>query len=197
MKRTRHTGSTRRALITMLAIGHLLAAGANAADTVASGASPAVAAAVATTALGATSVGGATQAICRPTISSKLADRNQRKISDAFDLALDQVREVPGCRDLFAELGSDGMNALARLVFIPIGRAEARGNACRGISAYTIHGGGPIWICRQFSKLSDEQAAMVIIHEALHHAGLSEYPQDPDGMTSRAINGMVMEQCGL
>jgi hypothetical protein len=50
---------------------------------------------------------------------------------------------------------------------------------------------------KRLRELFDEQAAMVIIHEALHHAGLSEYPQDPDGMTSRAINGMVMEQCGL
>jgi len=38
---------------------------------------------------------------------------------------------------------------------------------------------------------------MVIIHEALHHAGLTEYPQDPNGMTSNQINGMVAEQCGL
>jgi hypothetical protein len=181
----------------MLAVGHLFATAAEAADTIDAGASSAVAASVATTALGATSVDGTTEAICKPTISSKLASKNQRKISEAFDVALDRVREVPGCRGLFADLGNEGMDALARLVFIPIGRAEARGGVCRGISAYTLHGGGPIWICRQFSKLSDEQAAMVIIHEALHHAGLSEYPQDPNGMTSRAINGMVMEQCGL
>ncbi|MCG6947754.1 MAG: hypothetical protein LJE93_02410 [Acidobacteria bacterium] len=50
---------------------------------------------------------------------------------------------------------------------------------------------------QRLRELSDEQAAMVIIHEALHHAGLSEYPKDPDAMTSRAINGMVSEKCGL
>jgi len=58
-------------------------------------------------------------------------------------------------------------------------------------------GGGPVRVCRDFSRLSDSQAAMVIIHEALHHAGLTEYPQDPNGMTSNQINGMVAEQCGL
>jgi hypothetical protein len=38
---------------------------------------------------------------------------------------------------------------------------------------------------------------MVIVHEALHHAGLNEYPKDPDAMTSKQINGMVMKHCGL
>jgi hypothetical protein len=184
-------------MIIMLVVGHLLAAAAHAADTIDSVAFNAVAPVATTTVLGTTSVEAGTEPVCKPTVSSKLTSKNRRKISAAFDVALDRVREEPGCRDLFANLGSDGMDAMARLVFIPIGRAEARGEACRGISAYTLHGGGPIWICRQFSNLSDEQAAMVIIHEALHHAGLSEYPQDPNGMTSRAINGMVMEQCGL
>ncbi len=168
-----------------------------ASDAVESGASPAVVAAAATTALGAVSVDGGTPTICKPTISSEVSVKNRRKISDAFDVALERVQEVPECRGLFAELGSDGMDALARVIFIPIGRAQAQGGVCRGSSAYTLVGGGPIWVCREFSRLSDTQAAMVIVHEALHHAGLSEYPLDPDGMTSTLINQMVMKHCGL
>ena len=170
-----------------------------ASDSVESGApmEPPEVAAVATTAVGSASVDGGAQTICKPTISSKVALKDQRKISDGFEVALERVREVPECREMFGELGANATDALAKLVFIPIGRAEARGNVCRGVSAYTLHGGGPIWVCRQFSKLSDTQAAMIIIHEALHHAGLTEHPQDPDGMTSAVINQMVMKQCGL
>jgi hypothetical protein len=42
------------------------------------------------------------------------------------------------------------------------------------------------FVCRLFQRLGDERAAVVLIHEALHHAGLTEYPQDPEAMTSGA-----------
>jgi len=45
--------------------------------------------------------------------------------------------------------------------------------------------------------LLTEQAAMVVIHEALHHAGLPERPHDKKAMTSGQINDMVREACGL
>ena len=123
--------------------------------------------------------------------------KNRQKISDAFELALERVHEVPECRELFAKLDAEGTATLGRVIFLPIGRAQARGGVCRGVSAYTMVSGGPVRVCREFSRLSDSQAAMVIIHEALHHAGLTEYPQDPNGMTSNQINGMVAERCGL
>ena len=136
-------------------------------------------------------------AVYTPSMSPKLSTINRRKISDAFVVALERVREVPECRELFTNLGADGETALSMVVFLPVGRAEARDGVCRGSSAYTLVGGGPIWVCRDFSRLSDTQAAMVIVHEALHHAGLNEYPKDPDAMTSKQINGMVMKHCGL
>jgi hypothetical protein len=136
-------------------------------------------------------------AVYTPSMSPKLSTINRRKISDAFVVALERVREVPECRELFTNLGADGETALSMVVFLPVGRAEARDGVCRGSSAYTLVGGGPVWVCRDFSRLSDTQAAMVIVHEALHHAGLNEYPKDPDAMTSKQINGMVMKHCGL
>ncbi|HSN55332.1 MAG TPA: hypothetical protein VLT32_11700 [Candidatus Sulfomarinibacteraceae bacterium] len=156
-----------------------------------------VAATASTTAVRAVSVDGGPQAICKPTISSKVSVKNRRKFLDAFDVALERVQDFPECRGLFTELEADGMKALDMIVVLPIGRAQAQGGVCRGTSAYTLVGGGPIWVCRDFSRLSDTQAAMVIIHEALHHAGLSEYPQDPGAMTSTIINQMVMKKCGL
>jgi hypothetical protein len=153
--------------------------------------------AAAAVAVSAVSADSGAPAICEPTISSKVSVKNRRKILDAFDVAIERVREVPKCRQLFADLGADGMGALDMTVFLPIARARAPGGVCRGSSAYTLVGGGPIWVCRDFSRLSDIQAAMVIIHEALHHAGLSEHPRDPNGMTSISINQMVMKECGL
>jgi hypothetical protein len=194
---TRDSKTTRRTMITMLAAGHLLAATAQAADTVDVVASNAAVPAATTTALGARSTDAGTETICRPTISTKVSVKNRKKISDAFELALERVREVPECRELFARFDAEGKATLGRVIFLPIGRAQARGDVCRGVSAYTMVGGGPVRVCREFSRLSDSQAAMVIIHEALHHAGLTEYPQDPGGMTSNQIHGMVAERCGL
>ena len=194
---TRHSKSARRTMITMLAVGHLMAAAAHTADAIDSAASNAAAPAETTTALGATSTDAGTETVCKPTISTKVSVKNRQKISGAFELALERVHEVPECRELFAKLDAEGTATLGRVIFLPIGRAQARGDVCRGVSAYTMLGGGPVRVCRDFSRLSDSQAAMVIIHEALHHAGLTEYPQDPKGMTSREINGMVSERCGL
>ena len=167
-----------------------------AADAVESGGPQTMAAAAATVAVSAVSAGVGVPAVCEPTISPKVSVKNRRKFRDAFDFALERVQEDPDCRGLFSELGADGTKALDMIVVLPIGRAQAQGGVCRGISAYTLVGGGPIWLCREFSRLSDKQAAMVIIHEALHHAGLSEYPQDPNGMTSTIINQMVRKNCG-
>jgi len=167
-----------------------------AADVIESSGSQEMVAAAATVAVSAVSTGVGVPAVCEPTISPKVSVKNRRKFLDAFDFALERVQKSPKCRGLFTELGADGVNALDMIVVLPIGRAQAQGGVCRGISAYTLVGGGPIWLCRDFSRLSDIQAAMVIIHEALHHAGLSEYPQDPDAMTSTLINQMVRKHCG-
>jgi hypothetical protein len=194
---THQTKATRRTLLTLMAVGHILGTAAHAADTVGPEASRADSAAVAAVLHEESSAAGDDETVCRPTISTKMMAKNRHKISDAFELALDRVREVPECRGLFEGLGADWKESLGRIVFLPIGRAQGRGDVCRGKSAYTMVGGGPVRVCREFSRLSDTQAAMVIIHEALHHAGLTEYPLDPDGMTSNAINGMVAESCGL
>ncbi len=50
-------------------------------------------------------------------------------------------------------------------------------------------------MCRKATFHSDERVAMALIHEALHHAGLPEYPQKPKAMLSGEINNMVMASC--
>jgi hypothetical protein len=58
-------------------------------------------------------------------------------------------------------------------------------------------GAAPTFLCTGFSSLTDEHAALVLVHEALHHAGLTESPSDPSGMSSAAINEMVRTACGF
>ena len=132
-----------------------------------------------------------------PTIDANMSDNNRERLVSSFQIAVERVREVPECRELFTELGADGIDTITKIYFTPIGIHGARAKVCNGSVAYTFVGGGPTWLCRKFSRLSDKQAAMIIIHEALHHAGLTERPRDPDGMTSADINRMVSKGCGL
>ena len=98
---------------------------------------------------------------------------------------------------MFTELGVDASATLGRMYFSPIGWHELKPNVCNGSAVYTLVGGGPVWVCQKFSRLADSQAAMLIIHEALHLAGLNEQPHDANAMTSAAINGMVLKRCGF
>ena len=132
-----------------------------------------------------------------PRINVKMSDKNRDQLVTAIQVALERVRDVPECRGMFTELGADGIETLSRLSLYPIGRHEAKTNVCSSAVAYTYVGGGPTWICRKFWRLSDKQAVMVVIHEALHHAGLGEKPSNPNGMSVAAINRMVTERCGL
>jgi hypothetical protein len=150
-----------------------------------------------TTALGGSPETGRPSQILTPKIGVEMPEKNREQITASFQIALDRVREVPECGRLFAELGADGTGTISRIRFYPIGRHALGTDVCRGRVANTIVGGGPVWLCREFSRLTDTQAAMIIIHEALHHAGLTERPRDPKGMTSAAINDMVMTRCGL
>ena len=63
--------------------------------------------------------------------------------------------------------------------------------------SYTKVGGTPTWICRHFASVSDEMASITVIHEALHHAGLTESPVDKTAMSSVEITEMVMSKCGF
>jgi hypothetical protein len=133
-----------------------------------------------------------------PRIDPGLSDNNRERLVSAFQLAVDRVQEVPECREMFTKLGADGIDTITKTYYAPIGIHGARANVCNGSVAYTFVGGkGPTWLCREFSRLSDKKAAMIIIHEALHHAGLTERPKDPQGMTSAGINRMVSKKCGL
>lgn len=132
----------------------------------------------------------------RPWINNAMAESVRDKLEIAFDLAQQRVREVPACGDLFHQLGGDGETALSQALYFPVNLRRETG-VCRRAVAVTSPGARLTKLCRGFAHLSDSHAAMILIHEALHLAGLTERPSDRDAMTSGQINRMVTEACDL
>jgi hypothetical protein len=142
-----------------------------------------------------------------PWIHHKMAPNVRAKLEAGFDLAVERVREIAACRDLFNQLGEDGIEMLKTGLYLPVhsyrheivvcGRDPATNSRGADILAYTKVGGTPTWICRNFARISVETAAIAVIHEALHHAGLNEWPSDRTAMSSVEISEMVERECGF
>ena len=132
-----------------------------------------------------------------PWVHTNMPPKVRKKLDAALELAGQRIREVPECRELFTGLGADGIEMLSTTLYFPIARYKDETVKCRNAQAFTYVGEAPTSICRDFSRLSGQRAAMVLVHEALHHAGLTEAPQDPSAMTSLAINVMVKKSCGF
>jgi hypothetical protein len=118
------------------------------------------------------------------------------KIRTGFAVAVGRAREIPECAALFSEFGADPVELLGRALYYPA--ALNRNNlACRnGAQAFTPVGSPITWVCDRFARLDTDKAALVLLHEALHFAGLTEQPHDPRAMTSSEINDMVKDRCG-
>jgi hypothetical protein len=135
-------------------------------------------------------------ACVEPWIHPSMPSSLERKIRVAFEIALQRVTGVPSCSDLFAKLDADAVETLRTGLYFPASPARET-SQCRRSMAQTYVGDAPTWICRRLTSYSDEQTALVIIHEALHHAGLTEKPHDRNAMSSGAINKMVGKSCNL
>lgn len=118
------------------------------------------------------------------------------KLTSAFALAMSRVADTPECAGLFSDLGADAAEMLATSLYFPAPAAH-RTSTCRRAVAYTYVGAAPTYLCGGFSSLTDDRAALVLVHEALHHAGLPESPSDPRAMSSVVINEMVRKACGF
>jgi len=67
----------------------------------------------------------------------------------------------------------------------------------RGVAAASNPGTPIAWVCPAFSSLKVERAALTLIHEALHSAGMPERPQTPGARSSAEINDPVRGRCEL
>jgi hypothetical protein len=132
-----------------------------------------------------------------PRISGALSPRIDRKLREAFPVALQRVRDVSECRELFTRLGTDALEKFTSSIYYPT-TAQMEDRVCqRGVSAFTYVSSPQTRLCRGFSSLGAERAAVTLIHEALHWAGLSEKPLDEEGMDARDIDRMVKKACDL
>lgn len=130
-----------------------------------------------------------------PWIHPSMDADTRSKLAAALARAAARVEASPECAGLFAELGADGADVLAGSFYFPAPLRQME-STCRRATAYTYVGKETTFLCRGFASLTDERAALVIIHEALHHAGLAESPYELSAQTSAAINDMVRKACG-
>lgn len=145
--------------------------------------------------LGGQPAGASRPAAPDPGLGAELQPLLENKLSLAFAVASERVLEVPSCRKLFTDLGRDAAATLrvTRYFQAPL-IAEQR--ICRHkVSAYTAVGSPATHLCRSFSYLAVDRAAVVLLHEALHYAGMTESPADPEALTSADINRLVEKSC--
>jgi hypothetical protein len=122
--------------------------------------------------------------------------RLKAKLKAAFLTALDRVRRGAECRALFAPLEADGVDMLTRSIYA---RASAGMEAtwCRHSVAGTNVGNRTVFLCRRFATLPVEEAATILIHEAMHWAGMSENHLEQSSPTGDQISSMVRRACFL
>ena len=121
------------------------------------------------------------------------------KLTSAIKVATKRVRKNQRCRSLFDPYTTNGVEAF-ELTSYHLAGPGSRVDACgqQGVVAFTTVGGHRTHLCSAvFSRLNTPRAATVLIHEALHRAGMSEWPLDPEGKTSAEINLMVQRSCNL
>ena len=136
-----------------------------------------------------------TAASAGPKMAMITSEKMIEKLTAGYLLALERVQMIPQCAALFSRLDADGVEMLTTTLYTATHRFDEQ-SICQTAAAFTWVGGVHTRVCRRFSSLSEERAAMTLIHEALHHAGLTEQPIDPDGITAREIDAMVGDACG-
>ena len=182
--KTRRTQTARRILITLLALGPFMAASASANDAISLDRQPSAA------------------KEARSTVRKAQIARGM-DADDSFDLkfaykgAIKKLEKDEACRALFDDLVVDGIEALGRSRYQPALSASEQRHCAAGVAAYTAVGSVRVVICSHFHRLDRRTKSAVLIHEALHTAGLSEAPVDPKAMTAAEIEEMVEEACGF
>jgi hypothetical protein len=117
-------------------------------------------------------------------------------VIEALETAVAALRREPECRALFDELGRDGLELLSVTRFVAAD-ARAEVTICSHAVAFTMIGAQWTGVCRSFAHITNLDAATVLLHEALHHAGVGEWPHDRTADRSRQITAEVGRRCRL
>jgi hypothetical protein len=127
-----------------------------------------------------------------PRVQGSLPAEVRSKLSSAFGVAVRTVIARDECRQLFGALGVRGEYALARAVYFSAG---TDGRCREGVPAWA-HVGHPLTaVCDGFGRLEVNEAAVQVLHEALHTAGLDEWPHDSSGLRPAEISTLVRKRC--
>ena len=131
-----------------------------------------------------------------PTVHGNLPGPVRRQLTLGFRLAAEEIRRTPSCSALFSRFHADGVQLLAALDF-EASTSAVLGDTCSrvGVTAFTTVGGRKVRLCPHFGDLEVPAAAMILIHEVLHAAGLTERPADPHGLLPQEINRLVAVNC--
>ncbi len=134
-----------------------------------------------------------------PSVRDALRPAVLHSLAQAYPLAVRQVRSIASCRALFERLGADPVRVLmnSRYEAARPEHESPNGPCQRGVAAVTAVGSPEVRLCRNFGSLPTTGATLILLHEALHYAGLGEWPSDPKAMTPHQINLMVRDSCGL
>jgi hypothetical protein len=132
-----------------------------------------------------------------PPLIASLPSAVESVVRAAYPIAVDRVRWTPECRALFEELAVSGNERLLSSLYAPPREGHSDDPCDAGALAYT-HVGSPIThLCAGFAGLTPEEAAVVLIHEALHYAGMVESPLVRTAPTSAEIHALVRTACGF
>jgi hypothetical protein len=131
-----------------------------------------------------------------PKIESRVPRPVHQRLVVGYTTAMQRVRSLESCGALFAELGADGIEVLSATTYSGP-QTDFESEVCGGSTAFTAVGRADTRLCPGFGDLKSNDAALVLIHEALHHAGLEEAPGYEGAMTAVEIDELVAKHCGL
>jgi len=98
-----------------------------------------------------------------PRLHPQLSERAASRVDSAIPVAHQRLRDHRSCRALFANLGADGVAMPDATSYYPASVKEER-RYCRGSSYAPTRVGSPaVRLCRSFGRLSDQQAAIILI----------------------------------
>jgi hypothetical protein len=121
------------------------------------------------------------------------------KLERGERLAHRRLLRRPACQHLFAALGAEPLRVLSGIRYLPAHDPASRATCHRrGAYAFTVVGSGLTVLCpASFGQLMPRGVARVVLHEALHFAGMPESPAFPDAPSPIEIDHLVQRACGL
>jgi len=136
---------------------------------------------------------------CRPRILGGFDARTRSRLASAFQLAARRLADLPTCSELFTRLGADGRQKLQAIRYQSVADVGGERVCGRGLgaAAFTTVGNLRTVVCPGFDRLDIDEAAVIVLHEALHGAGLTEWPLDRDAPNGGEINRTIRLACDL